>query len=127
MGTAKAALELHAGNASEVVQVLRPISRFEPSPRSLLGIYLPGQAYLQLRMGTEAVAEFQKIVSHRGMAARSSLFPLAYLGMGRGYVVAGDMANARMGYEEFLEIWKNADADIPILVQARAEYAGLKK
>jgi serine/threonine protein kinase/tetratricopeptide (TPR) repeat protein len=125
--TAKAAFELHAGHAQEAIQLLKPIGRYEPSARSLLAVYLRGQAYLQTKTGAEAAAEFQKILSHRGVAARSVIFPLSYLGLARAYALAGDRVNARKSYDDFFSIWKSADPDIPVLVEARAEYATLMK
>jgi predicted Zn-dependent protease len=125
--TAKAAFELHAGHAGEAIQLLKPVGRYEPSARSLLAIYLRGQAYLQTKSGADAAVEFQKILSHRGVTARSVVFPLSYLGLARAYAITGDRINARKTYDEFFSIWKNADTDIPVLVEARAEYAALTK
>jgi tetratricopeptide (TPR) repeat protein len=125
--TAKAALALHDGKPDEAVDALKPALRYEPSYRSMLAIYLRGQAYLQAKAGAEAAAEFQKIASHRGVALRWPLFPLGYLGLGRAYALAGDPAKARSAYDKFFMIWKDADPDIPVLVQAKAEYAKLPK
>jgi serine/threonine protein kinase/tetratricopeptide (TPR) repeat protein len=125
--TARAALELHAGHPQETIQLLKPIGRYEPSSRSLLAVYLRGQAYLQTKSGPEAALEFQKILGHRGVAGRSAIFPLSYLGLARAYALAGDRVNARKTYDEFFAIWKSADTDIPILVEARAEYKTLLK
>ena len=123
--TAKAALALHEGKPVEALDALKPALRYEPSYRSLLAIYLRGQAYLQAKSGMEAAVEFQKIVSHRGVALRSTLYPLSYLGLARAYAAAGDPAKARKAYDDFFAIWKEADPDIPILMQARAEYSKL--
>src|SRR5262249_12004154 len=123
--TAKAALALHDGKPREAVEALKPALRYEPSFRSLLATYLRGQAYLQSKSGAEAAAEFQKIVSHRGVALRWPLFPVSYLGLGRAYAIEGDQAKSRKAYDDFFAIWKDADPDIPILVQAKAEYAKL--
>jgi eukaryotic-like serine/threonine-protein kinase len=123
--TAKAALALHEGKPAEAVEALKPALRYEPSFRSLLAIYMRGQAYLQSQSGVEAAAEFQKILSHRGVALRSPLFPLSHLGLARSYALSGDHARARKAYDDFFTIWKDADPDIPILVQAKAEYGKL--
>lgn len=123
--TATAAFELSTGDAVKAIQTLKPITRFEPAARTLFAIYLRGQAYLQLKSGAEAAAEFQKILSHRGVVLRSELFPLSYLGLARSYALAGDRAKARKAYEDFFGIWKDADPDIPVLVQAKAEFARL--
>jgi serine/threonine protein kinase/Flp pilus assembly protein TadD len=123
--TARAAFELRSGNTAKAVQLLSPVARFEPSLASLLAIYVRGQAYLQSQSGPEAAAEFQKIISNRGVAPRSGLFPLSHLGLARAYALAGDRVKARKSYEDFFAIWKSADADIPILVEAKAEYTKL--
>jgi predicted Zn-dependent protease len=125
--TAKAALALHDGKPADAVDALKPVLRYEPSFRSLMAIYLRGQAYLQKKSGAEAAVEFQKILGHRGVALRSPLFPLAHLGLARSYALSGDHAKAREAYDNFFAIWKDADPDIPILVQAKAEYAKLGK
>ena len=87
--------------------------------------YVRGQAYLEARQGREAAVEFQKVLKHRGIVFADSIGALAYLQLGRAYVVSGDMAKAKNAYRDFLTIWKDADADISVLKQARAEYAKL--
>ncbi len=84
--------------------------------------YLRGQAYLKLKQGTEAATEFQKILDHRGQAPLSVLYPLAHLGSARAAALAGDMAKSRAAYEDFFKMWKSADADLPILIDAKREY-----
>jgi hypothetical protein len=123
--TAEAAYALHSGDAAKTIQILRPVVRFEPGARSLLGTYIRGQAYLQTRSGPQAAEEFQKILTHRDVLARSILIPLSHLGLARAYVLAGDAMKARKSYEDLFAIWKEADADIPVLVEAKAEYAKL--
>jgi eukaryotic-like serine/threonine-protein kinase len=76
--------------------------------------------------GRQATTEFQKILDHRGVALFSPYHALARLGLAHGYVLQGDMANARKGYDEFFTLWKDADPDIPILREAKAEYAKLQ-
>jgi eukaryotic-like serine/threonine-protein kinase len=92
----------------------------------LLPIYLRGQAYLQAKRGSEATAEFQKIVGHRGIAPTVPEHSLAKLGLGRAYMLTGDTAKAKAAYQDFFALWKDADPDIPILKQAKAEYAKLQ-
>jgi eukaryotic-like serine/threonine-protein kinase len=70
--------------------------------------------------------EFQKILDHRGIAVDSPLYSLAHLGLARAYSIAGEKEKSHKAYENFLALWKDADPDIPILKQAKAEYAGLK-
>jgi tetratricopeptide (TPR) repeat protein len=87
--------------------------------------YLRGLIYLATRDGTKAVAEFQRILDHRGVASTSPLYPLAHVQQARAYMITGDKAKARQAYQQFLTLWKNADPDIPILLAAKAEYARL--
>ena len=79
----------------------------------------------QAGRGREAAAEFQKVLDHRGIVLADPIGALAHLQLGRAYVVSGDRARAKSAYEDFLTLWKDADADIPVLKQARAEYAKL--
>ena len=76
--------------------------------------------------GKDAAAEFQRIVDHRGIELNAPLGALAHLQLGRAHGLAGDAAKARAAYQEFFTPWKDADPDIPILQQAKAEYAKLK-
>jgi eukaryotic-like serine/threonine-protein kinase len=87
--------------------------------------YVRGQAYLQAGRAQEAAAEFQKVLDHRGIVLADPISALAHLQLGRAYVIAGDMAKAKNAYHYFLTLWNDADADIPVLRQARAEYAKL--
>ena len=92
----------------------------------LYTVYVRGQAYLAAGRGQEAAAEFQKILDHRGIVLADPVGALAHLQLGRAYVVSGDRIKARSTYQDFLAIWKDADPDIPILKQAKAEYAKLQ-
>ena len=85
-----------------------------------------GQAHLKAQQGREAAAEFQKVLDHRGIVFADPIGALAHLQLGRAYVVSGDRAQAKNAYQDFLSLWKEADADIPVLKQARTEYAGLR-
>jgi tetratricopeptide (TPR) repeat protein len=87
--------------------------------------YVRGQAYLQAGHGREAVAEFQKVLDHRGIVLADPIGALARLQLGRALVLLGEKDQARSAYQEFLTHWKDADSDIPVLQQARAEYAKL--
>jgi len=93
---------------------------------SLYPVYLHGQAYLVARDGQQAAAEFQKIASHPGIVQNEAIGALAHLGLGRAYALTGDSGKARAAYQDFLALWKDADPDVPILKQAKAEYARLK-
>lgn len=92
---------------------------------SLLPTYLHGYAYLGLHDGGGAAAEFQKFIDHRGSVRNSPWGPLGRLGLARAYAMQGDTAKARAAYQDFLTIWKDADHDIPLLKQAKTEYAAL--
>ena len=91
----------------------------------MMHVYVHGDALLAAREGKEAVAEFQKILDHRGLVANGVIGALARLGLGRAHALAGDAVKARAAYQDFLTLWKDADPDIPILTQAKAEYAKL--
>ena len=88
--------------------------------------YVRGEAFLKAQDGTKAAVEYQKILDHRGIAPTSPLYTLARLGLGRGYSLQGDTAKAKAAYQDFFALWKDADPDIPILKQAKAEYAKLQ-
>ena len=129
----RAALEIRDKNPSRALEVVEPATAYElanPDTWPGLGgplypIYLRGEARLALRQGSEAAGEFQKLLDHRGLMRACPLGPLAHLGMARAYALQGDTAKARAAYTNFLTLWKDADADIPILIAARAEVAKL--
>jgi tetratricopeptide (TPR) repeat protein len=93
---------------------------------ALYPVYLRGEAYLATKGGTAAVEEFQKILDHPGVVQNEPIGALAHLGLGRAFALAGDSAKAKTAYQDFFALWKHADPDIPILQQAKAEYAKLK-
>jgi eukaryotic-like serine/threonine-protein kinase len=84
-----------------------------------------GEAYMAARQGAEAVTEFQKILDHRGAVVGDPIGALAHLQLARAYVLSGDQTKAKITYQNFLTLWKDADPDIPVLQQAKAEYAKL--
>ena len=92
----------------------------------LIPVYLRGEAYLMLHDGTSAAVEFQKFIDHRGLVVNFPWGALARLGLARAYATQGDTAKAKAAYEDFLSLWKDADPDIRILKQAKAEYAKLQ-
>ena len=92
----------------------------------LYPIYLRGEADLAAGKGSEAAAEFQKILDRRGLVGNRAAGALAHLQLGRAYVMAGDKAKAKSAYQDFLTLWKDADADIPVLKEAKAEFAKLQ-
>jgi eukaryotic-like serine/threonine-protein kinase len=92
----------------------------------LYPVYVRGLAYLTAKQSVAAAGEFQKVVDHPGLVQNEPIGALAHLGLGRAYVLSGDAGKARAAYQEFFALWKDADSDIPILNQARAEYAKLQ-
>ena len=88
--------------------------------------YVRGEAYLAAHQGSEAAAEFQKILDHRGIVSNEPISALAHLQLGRAYAIQGDTAKSHAAYQDFLTLWKDADPDIPILKEAKAEYAKLQ-
>src|SRR5438094_6855774 len=130
--TLKAAIELNKGNSSQALVFLEaaaPYELGEPPPTqegTLYPAYLRGQAQLVAHNGPAAAAEFQKFLSHRGIVLNFPLGALAHLGLARAYALQGDAAKARTAYNDFSRLWKDADPDIPILKEAKAEYEKLK-
>ncbi|MGO9518591.1 MAG: tetratricopeptide repeat protein, partial [Candidatus Korobacteraceae bacterium] len=131
--TIRAAIAIDRGDAQKAVELLSMASEYElgepvqwPSHGTLYPVYVRGEAYLRAGDGEQAAAEFQKLIDHRGIVANLPLGALAHLQLGRAYKLAGDVGKAREGYAAFLLAWLNADPDIPILKQAKAEYAKLK-
>jgi eukaryotic-like serine/threonine-protein kinase len=123
---------LQRNNSAGAINALEAARKYEfgtswGSPSAFFWpVYFRGQAFLQARDGAKAAAEFQKILDHRGALAFSELYPLAQLNLGRAYALQGDTTKARIAYQDFLALWKDADPDIPILIAAKAEYSKLK-
>ena len=116
----RAAMELRRGEAAQALDQLQA-SRYEAAAE-FWPQYLRGQAYIMLKRGAEATTEFQKILDHRGYAPLSPLYPLAHLGLARAAALTGDSAKSRKGYEDFFAVWKDADPDLPPLIEAKREY-----
>ncbi|MFZ3216585.1 MAG: protein kinase [Candidatus Acidiferrales bacterium] len=93
---------------------------------ALYPVYVRGGAYLQLNQGQEAAAEYQTIIDNRGVIVNGPIGALAHLGLARAQAAEGDAAKARVAYQDFFALWKDADPDVPILREAKAEYAKLK-
>ena len=128
-----AAIALQHKHSNRALELLKVSSATELSTDTLASVqvvlvpvYLRGQAYLMLHDGDAAAAEFQKFVDHRGLVGNFPWGALARLGLARAYVLQGDTVKARAGYQDFLTLWKDADPDVPILKQAKAEYAKLQ-
>jgi eukaryotic-like serine/threonine-protein kinase len=130
--TLRARLAVRRGNASEIIRSLSVATPYElgkPSANywvALYPIYVRGETYLAAQQGSEAAAEFQKILDHRGIVLNEPIGALAHLQIGRAYAIQGDIAKAKEAYQDFLTLWKDADLNIPILIVAKAEYAKLK-
>jgi serine/threonine protein kinase/Flp pilus assembly protein TadD len=129
--TIRAAVALQRKDPSRAVELLQassPIELGQPTNLAvfLCPVYLRGEAYLMLHNGDAAAAEFQKFIDHRGLVANFSWGALARLGLARAYTMKGDIAKAKAAYQDFLTLWKDADLDVPILQQAKAEYAKLQ-
>jgi eukaryotic-like serine/threonine-protein kinase len=127
-----AAVALSTGNSSQATVDLETAAAYDlasPPPLqmgTLYPAYLRGQAYLLGHNGSAAAAEFQKLLDHRGIVVNFVTGTLAHLQIGRAYAMAGDTAKAKAAYKDFLTLWKDADPDIPILKQAKAEYTKLQ-
>jgi tetratricopeptide (TPR) repeat protein len=129
----QAQLETVGKNVARSIELLQVAAPYElgmlsyGAPNSCLyPVYVRADAYLSAQKGAPAAAEFQKILDHRGLLWNCATGPLAHLGLGRAYALQGDTIRARAAYQDFLTLWKDADPDIPILKQAKAEYAKLK-
>jgi serine/threonine protein kinase/tetratricopeptide (TPR) repeat protein len=119
-------IERDPAKAVEDLELARSMD-FGGGPGSALGpVYQRGLAYLRCHRGAEAATEFQKILASRTIAGLNVIHPLSQLGLARSYVLQGETAKARTAYQDFLALWKDADPDIPILKEAKAEYAKLQ-
>jgi len=130
----RALIDLNRNDPAKAIQALEvgrpyelgsPTSGFPGFFGLLYPIYVRGLAYLALHRGAEAASEFQKILDRRGLVIDDPIGALAHLQLGRAYAMAGDPAKARTAYSDFLTLWKDADPGIPILQQARREFAAL--
>ncbi|MGA9711250.1 MAG: tetratricopeptide repeat protein, partial [Candidatus Sulfotelmatobacter sp.] len=130
--TIKAAIELGANNAAQSLVFLEAAAPYDLGgpPQFQVGTlypaYIRGQAFLAAHNGTAAAAEFQKFLDHRGIVINFPLGALAHLGLARAYALSGDTAKAKAAYLDFFTLWKDADPDVPILKQAKAESAKLQ-
>ena len=119
----RAAVEINRGNSAEAIRQLQKARRFEMGwVAGFWPTYLRGQAYLRQGSAAEAMAEFQKIIDRRGVWPAAVHFPLAHLGLARAAALAGDREKSRKAYQDFFALWKDADPDIPILLEAKKEY-----
>lgn len=123
----RSAIEKNRGNTAEAIRLLESVRSYDFGRITGLGAtYMRGHLYLEQRMGNEAAAEFKKIIDRSGIDPLSPAHPLSHLGLARAEVRKGDTAAARKSYQDFFAVWKDADQDLPVLVQAKKEYEQLK-
>lgn len=130
----QASIAMTRKNPAKALEDLRTTAEYElgtPLPQfevggSLYPVYIRGQVYLSLHQGKEAATEFQKLLDQRGVVVNCPLGALARLQLGRSYAMQDDAVRSRAAYQDFFRLWKDADPDIPILKQAKAEYAKLQ-
>ncbi len=120
----QAAAALSAGNGARVIEILKVAAPYDKGTTPVL--YLRGLGYLKTGQGTGATQEFQRILALRNFAPSDPLMSLAHLGLGRAYALSGDSSRSRSAYQDFFALWKDADPDLPILKEAKAEYAKLQ-
>jgi len=124
-----AGASLGSGSATKALEALAPVAPYELgsiSSVNLYPVYLRGEAFVATHQGSAAAAEFQKILDHPGVVQNELIGALAHLGLARAYALSGDTAKAKSAYQDFLALWKDVDPDIPILKEAKAEYAKLQ-
>jgi eukaryotic-like serine/threonine-protein kinase len=128
----RASIALRSGDSAKAIAALTVSTPHELGQAAqqatfvLYPVYVRGLAYLAAKQGVAAATEFHKVVDHWGLVQNEPIGALAHLGLGRAYVLSGDTSKAHAAYQEFFALWKDADSDIPILNQARAEYAKLQ-
>ncbi|MGA9801037.1 MAG: protein kinase [Terriglobales bacterium] len=120
----KAQIELNHNNPNKAIDLLDSALVYARANSGVL--YLRGNAYLKAGRGSDAVQAFQRLLDLKNMINVDPIMPLAKVGLGRAYVLAGDNARARVAYQDFFALWKDADSDIPVLRDAKAEYAKLQ-
>jgi eukaryotic-like serine/threonine-protein kinase len=127
----RAAIEVQRGQPARAVELLASASPYERAyPEA---VYLRGMAYLRLRKSSEAAAEFQKILDHKGASWGSTwrypnwglYYSISYVGLARASVLAGEPAKARKSFQDLFALWKDADQNLPILIEAKKDYAAL--
>ena len=119
----RAAAALSSGDAAKAIELLKPANAYDKANTQVL--YIRGLACWKAGLGSEAAREFQKILALRGGAPSDPLMSFAHLGLGRAYALQGDSQKSRTAYQDFFALWKDAETDIPILKEAKAEYAKL--
>ena len=121
----RATMEIRRGNPAQAIQLLQSAIPYGGAGNRWPN-YIRGLAYLDQHDGAAAAAEFQTLLDHRGWGPTFYLYPLAHLGLARAAALTGDTVKSRIAYQDFFALWKDADSDIPILVEAKKEYEKLK-
>jgi serine/threonine protein kinase len=129
----RAQLALLRQDSARAIAELQPAAPYELGQpnngttisMALYPVYLRAAAFRMAKQGKQAAEEYQKILDHRGVVINGPIGALAHLGLGRAYALSGETAKAKIAYQDFLALWKDADADIPILKEAKDEYASL--
>jgi tetratricopeptide (TPR) repeat protein len=128
--TVRGALELNRNHPDHAVEILQTVIPYDLQGSDaswyIYSAYIRGLAFLRLKQGTAAATEFQKLLDHTGIVVNYPTGAIAHLQLGRAYAMSGDTAKARAAYQDFLTLWKDADPDIPILKEAKAEYTKLQ-
>jgi serine/threonine protein kinase/DNA-binding winged helix-turn-helix (wHTH) protein/tetratricopeptide (TPR) repeat protein len=131
LSTIRAAVKLRQGDPAAAIELLRPATKYEMAQGlgfdNLYPAYTRGLAYLQVKEGSLAAPEFQKLIDHPGIVGDFVTGAIAHLQLGRAQAMTGDYAAAGKSYEEFLTLWRDADPDLPVYKEAKAEYAALIK
>jgi hypothetical protein len=128
----RAAVALRSGDAPRAVEALTIAEPYQFGQANtsftfaLYPVYLRGEAYLKAKQGAAAQIEFQKILDHSGVVGNQPVGALAHLGIARSYMLQGNIPKARVAYSNFLSLWKNADPGVPLLKEAKAEFAKLQ-
>ena len=120
-------LEMNRGNFDRAIEIVNPTARYDLGKLAgMATTYVRGLIKLAAKKPNEAAAEFQKVIDHRTVIGDDPAYSLSYLYLGRAKKMAGDASGAKTAYQNFLALWKDADADLPVMKQAKAEYAALK-
>ena len=115
------------GSSTDVTNLMEPDLRYEFGDEAdMVPVYVRGISYLQVHSAPDAQREFQKLIDHHSMNSFSTLYPLSYLGLARAYALEGKLEQSKAAYGRFFELWKDADRNLPILLQATRESHELK-
>ncbi len=123
----RAMIEIDQDNPAAAIELLEKIRPYEfGGVAQLWPAYHRGRAYLKMKRGKEAAAEFQKVLDQRGVDPFGLEYALSYVGLARAYALQSETARSRTAYQDFFALWKDGDPDIPVLKEAKAEYAKLQ-